>query len=164
MSWMSFNAPDDPWYSSMSWMSTNAQVDPQCSWMSWMSTDVHDDPGCIPMLKLTLGAAGCLGCLLMLKMTLDVAGCHGCLFMHLDVPWWTWLQLDVAGCTLMYLVAAWCLCFKLGVNLGPQCTWMVFDTNFLICHEKNYPFLTAWNPFWIDNLVAIVIPLSTYLA
>ena len=67
-----------------------------------MSTNVHDDPGCIPMLKLTLGAAGCLGCLLMLKMTLDVAGCHGCLFMHLDILW-TWLHLDVAGCTWLQL-------------------------------------------------------------
>ena len=138
----------------MSWMSIN---DPWCSRMSWMPTNVHDDPGYIQMLKLTLGAAGCLGCLLMLKMTLDVAGCHGCLFMHLDVPWWTWLHLDVAGCTLMYLVAAGCPCFKLGRNLGPRCTWMVFDANLLICHEKNYPFLTAWNPFPFG------IPCFTYL-
>ena len=28
-------------------------------------------------------------------------------------------------------------------NLGPRCTWMVFDANLLICHEKNYPFQTA---------------------
>ena len=66
-----------------------------------MSTKVHDDPGCIPMLKLTLGTARCLGCLLMLKMTLDVTGC---VFMHLEVPSWTWLHLDVLGCSSMSLL------------------------------------------------------------
>ena len=144
MTWMSIDSPDDPW----------------CSWMSWMSTVAQVDRGCIPMLKLTRGAAGCLRCQLMLKMTLDVAGCHGCLFMHLDVPWWTWLHLDVAGCTLMYLVAARCPCFKLGGNLDPWCTWMVFDANLLICHKKITPFWLHETPLpitgqWVTDNVSI---------
>ena len=99
---------------------------------------------CLSMLKMTLGPAGCL---LVLKMTLDAGGCHGCLFMHLAIPLRIWLHLYVPGCTLMYLVAVWCTCFQLGGNLGPWCSWMVFDANLLVYLENNYPFLTAWNPW-----------------
>ena len=91
MSWMSIDAPDDPWCSWMSWMSINApsidvQDDPWCSWMSWMSTDVQDDSGCLLMVKITLNVAGCF-------RFFDVYWCPQWPLMQLDV-------LDVYQCTV----------------------------------------------------------------
>ena len=72
----------------------------------------------------------------MLCMTLNAPWCLECLMMHKDAPWWAWLHLYVLGCSFSN-------CFNLGGNYGSRCTWMVFDANLLVCHEKNYPFLTA---------------------
>ena len=79
----------------------------------WMYTDAQVDPGCSLM---SIDAQ-------------DDPLCSWMSWMSIYAPGWTWLHLDVAGCTLMCLVAAQCLYFKLGGNLGHQCTLMVFDAN-----------------------------------
>ena len=102
------------------------------------------------MLKITLDAAGYPGCLSKPPMTLYVAGCTLKCWMSIYAPGWTWLHLDVAGCTLMCLVAARCLYFRLGGNLGHQCTLMVFDANLA---WKKLPLSDCMKPlkFWLET-------------
>ena len=60
------------------------------------------------MHKMILDAAGCSGCP---SMQLDVPGC---ILMYLVAAWCTLMHLDVLACSLMYLIASGCL----------GCLWM----------------------------------------